>query len=652
MGRLWQKIRTETLWRVLWVFSTAIAHTVRIRALGIERLERLRTSGDGGIVALWHGTTMLPIFYCRHRGLWAIVSLSRDGELQNRLVTSRGYQTIRGSTGPQGVRAFLEAVKRINRGAVIAITPDGPRGPAKIVQAGTVLLAERAGCEVLPLGVACQPAIRLRSWDSHMIPLPFSRAVLVFGQPLRIGKCDSDEERQSWAEAIARSLEKTVADANAALQAQENRGMHTLYNLILLALSPVLAGYYAWRVFGSRKSRRAWRQQLGLVPESVRQRSERPRAWIHAVSVGEAVASAPIFRELRRLVPDAEMVVSTMTTTGQEMARKSIPEAEHAIYFPLDIPSIVRRYISTVKPDVFVSVESEIWPNFLAAAHARNIPVLMVNGIVSDRTVRWGRRLRPLYRWALSKVDRFLMQTPADADRIIALGAPPERVEVVGNCKFDQESDALAPNEADEIRQRFGFANGRRVLVAGSTNPGEDGPVLTAFQIARESHPDLRLVLAPRQIERADSIDEMVRTRGLSCGRRSAAGSLTGSEDVVILDTFGELASVYGICDVAFVGGSLIRKGGHNILQPMAHGKPVFFGPHMFKARDLVAQAKAAGVGFEVKDGEDLGRRVASLLSDPEVLADIRERALEIMRRNRGASRRCAEAIAEALGAR
>jgi len=206
-----------------------IAITVRIRAIGIERLQEMQDSGRGGIVALWHGATMLPIFYCRHRGLWAIISRSQDGELQNRLVMSRGYRTIRGSSGSKGLRAFLEAARRIaEEGAVIAITPDGPRGPAKVVQPGTVLLAERAGCPILPLGVACHPAWRLGSWDSHMIPKPFSKAVLVFGEPIRVENCESDKDRKRCADAVAEAVNKADADAEAALFAEVKRNVRAL----------------------------------------------------------------------------------------------------------------------------------------------------------------------------------------------------------------------------------------------------------------------------------------------------------------------------------------------------------------------------------------------------------------------------------------
>ncbi len=189
----------------------------------MERLIEMIDSNCGGIVAIWHDRTMLPIYYCRHKGLWAMISLSRDGELQNRLVRSRGYKTIRGSSGAQGVRAFLEAAKRIKEGAVIAITPDGPRGPAKVVQAGTVLLADRAGCDILPIGVACNSVWKMNSWDKHTIPKPFSRALILFGSPVKVRACATEKDKQAWAEEIARALNEADAEADALLFGREKQ---------------------------------------------------------------------------------------------------------------------------------------------------------------------------------------------------------------------------------------------------------------------------------------------------------------------------------------------------------------------------------------------------------------------------------------------
>jgi 3-deoxy-D-manno-octulosonic-acid transferase len=243
------------------------------------------------------------------------------------------------------------------------------------------------------------------------------------------------------------------------------------------------------------------------------------------------------------------------------------------------------------------------------------------------------------------------MQSKQDAERIKALGATDDKVTVKGNCKFDEPIPIPTEEEKLEIRQKFAFPINVPVFVAGSTNPGEDKPVIDAFVLARKRHSDLRLILAPRQIERAVEIASMATAAGLIVGRRSQADSLTGKEDVVLLDTFGELATVYSISEAAFVGGTLIKKGGHNILQPIAHGKPVYVGPYTFKCRDLVRAAMGAGVAFEVADGQELGEEIARALDDPKWLSDIEQKAQVLMSENRGASSRCAQVIVDlALG--
>jgi 3-deoxy-D-manno-octulosonic-acid transferase len=271
----------------------------------------------------------------------------------------------------------------------------------------------------------------------------------------------------------------------------------------------------------------------------------------------------------------------------------------------------------------------------------------IINGTVSDKTISGARKASWVYRWTLSNIDRFCMQSEEDAERIKALGADPARVVVTGNCKADQADGRMDEAAKAEVRAWFGFPSGAKVFVAGSTNPGEDAPVLDAFGFARQQHGDVRMIVAPRQIERAAEIVSLAEERGLKISRRSDPASVTGAEDVVILDTFGELARVYGIADVAFVGGSLIPKGCHSILQPIAEGKPVFVGPYTHKARDLVAQAKAFGVGFQVQDGTELGRQLSDILGDAERLADIAARCEKMMKANRGAAQRTAAILVE-----
>ncbi|MCE5324543.1 hypothetical protein LLG46_14685 [bacterium] len=399
-----------------------------------------------------------------------------------------------------------------------------------------------------------------------------------------------------------------------------------------------------YRIFISGKSRKSWRQQMGYtaLPDEI---ADKQKVWIHAVSVGESVASAAVVSEIKQMLPDAAVVVSTTTETGQEMARKSIKDADAFFYYPFDLAPFVSRSIDSVQPRVFASTDTEIWPNFRHIARKKGVKTAMINGTISDKTMSGSRKIPWLYRWTMSNIDLFCMQSQADAERVIALGADQTKVIVTGNCKADQSAENLSESEKNEIWSRYKFPDGSRVFVAGSTNPGEDAPVLEAYVIARNAHPSLRLIIAPRQIERRDEIVSVAHEMGLKCGWRSEPVSITGDEDVVILDTFGELARVYSIADVSFVGGSLIPRGCHSILQPISQGKPVFFGPYTFKAKDLVSQAKAAGVGFEIADGHALGESIADMLGDAALLEKIRVGCEQMMQANQGASRRTAEAL-------
>lgn len=420
--------------------------------------------------------------------------------------------------------------------------------------------------------------------------------------------------------------------------------MFLIYNALLLLLSPLIALYIVWRVLVSGKSRNSWRQQLGGadLPKEI---GDRDRIWIHAVSVGESVASAAVVRELKQSLPDAAIVMSTTTEKGQEMAHKSVKDADGFFYYPFDLAPCVARSLARVRPVVFASTDTEIWPNFLHFAHKRGVKTAMINGTVSDKTLAGARRIPWLYRWALGNIDRFCMQSQADADRVISLGADPSKVVVTGNCKADEAPQPMTDADRESLLSTYRFTRDNLVFIAGSTNPGEDGPVMDAFIAARATHPTLKLIIAPRQIERREDICGIAKSKGLTCGWRSDPATINGAEDVVILDTFGELAKVYAIAHVTFVGGSLIPRGCHSILQPIARGKPVFFGPYTFKAKDLVAQAKAAGVGFEVKDGAELGREIVNMLGNATLLDDIRARCDRMMQANLGASKRTADEL-------
>lgn len=434
------------------------------------------------------------------------------------------------------------------------------------------------------------------------------------------------------------------------------------YNTLLVLLSPLLAAYLGYRIAIKGKSRVGWRERMGFVPQSLGERQhDEPLIWVHAVSVGEVAAAEPILRELRSLEPLAKIVLSVTTPTGREMAQKRNLDIDGLFYFPFDIPIAVTRALDTLRPSLFIAMETELWPNFLWAAKRRGVKTMVANARVSDHSFRRSGLLRPLYRWMLKHVDWICVQSALDAERFVALGADERNVQVVGNSKFDEAYPEVSEAEQCKLRQDLGFALDAPVIVAGSTNPGEEEIVLDAFWQVRVKHPDARLLIAPRHPERTGEIEEIADRLGYAIARRTKmleAAARAGEplpeqnsaqDRVVLLDTIGELARVYSIATVAFVGGSLVPKGGQNILQAIAQGKPVFFGPYMHNFRDSTAAALAQGVGFQIRDAKSLAQGVLELLNAPDRLAEIARKGREMIEASRGAARRCSMAAAALL---
>lgn len=416
------------------------------------------------------------------------------------------------------------------------------------------------------------------------------------------------------------------------------------YNAALGALLPVWAPYALWR-FTRGKSRVGRRERLGRLPPlppSAR------RVWLHGASVGEMMALRPIAERFHARHPDAPVVVSTITATGQEIARKAFGWAEQVRYFPLDLPGPVARSVGGVGPRVTALVETELWPNFIHAAAACG-PVVMLNGRLSDKTFGPARRVRPLYAWMLGHLSAIGAQTEADAERFISLGAPEARVRVMGTSKFDEDVPTLDDAGRRAWRRTLGLG-AHRALIAGSTFPGEDEAVLDAFLHARPHIPDLRLLIAPRHIKRAGDVARAAEERGLRVARRSL-GPASG-EDVIIVDTYGELATLYGLADAAFIGRSLTERGGQNLIQPMAHGVPVVYGPHMQNFRDVAAQAESAGAAIRASDAAALTQALTAILTSDDIRRTMGAAGKRLVAANRGASDRYAALLSDALEGR
>jgi len=426
---------------------------------------------------------------------------------------------------------------------------------------------------------------------------------------------------------------------------------HFRYNLALRAVLLLAAPAWIPWVLLSGKRRRNFLDRLGVRRPRIPDPSVKRRLWIHAVSVGETLSAVPLVREVRARLPDLEILLSTVTITGQEVARKSLRESTDGIfYFPFDLPGICSRFLDRVRPDLLVILETEFWPNLLAECAKRRIPALLLNGRVSKRSMRGYARFRPWIAGVLACLETIAMQTEEDAGRIRALGVDPSRVRVTGNMKFD----VTAPESSGSVwfdRYRGHGASDGLWFVAGSTHEGEEEAVLEAFGRARTVNRSVRLLLAPRHPERFSAVEELCRRTGWEISRRSrmSPGEGRAETPVVLLDTMGELTGAYSAADIAFVGGSLVPRGGHNILEPALFGVPTIVGPHMENFREISELFTRRGAVTTVADAEGLGAALAGWAADPASFRATGDRAKALLDEFRGATGRNAEIVVSAL---
>ncbi len=436
------------------------------------------------------------------------------------------------------------------------------------------------------------------------------------------------------------------------------------YNLGIAAASPFLGAYLAWRI-AKGKSREGWSERWGRLPEAI-SASGRPRIWMHAASVGEVGAARPVVKALREARADAEVIMTVITPGGREVAEALVGSLISGVaYLPFDLPWLTRKAAHTIRPDLFVGVETEIWPNLLSSVKATGARCALVNARISDRSYPRYRKVAWLTRWALSAYDVVLAQSDEDARRFVALGADPTAVRTLGNVKFDEADRPLSPQEIEELRADLELEAAGPVWVAGSTRiAAEERMVWEAHRAVMAAVPNAVLIHAPRHVARADEVEAGMREAGLRPIRRSHRNPSSPAErqrsspwgeggpfDAIILDTFGELGKVYAVGDIAFIGNSLVQPGGgQNLLQPLAQGKGVLFGPYTSNFRDAVQIALAAGVGRLVETAEQLATEVVSALRNPDHRRRIEEDALSLIAANRGAAVRYAAELATLLG--
>ncbi len=371
--------------------------------------------------------------------------------------------------------------------------------------------------------------------------------------------------------------------------------------------------------------------------------------WVHAVSVGESIAAAPMIRALQQRYPQLPITVTCMTPTGSERIRALFGDSVQHCYLPYDLPWAAARFLNRVKPRLAVIMETELWPNHIHQCARRGIPVALANARLSERSARGYARFEGLTRPMLGEMSWLAVQTEAEAERFRRLGARPECVSVTGSIKFDLSIDAELLARATALRHDW-QAEGRPVWIAASTHAGEDEIVLAAHRKLLETHPDALLILVPRHPERFDGMFELCCREGFATLRRSGGEPVQAATQVLLGDTMGELLFLYALADVAFVGGSLVPSGGHNLLEPAALGKPVLSGSQLFNFLEIAAQLREVGALREVLDAPTLAVAVGQLWDEPAVAQRMAEAGLGVLRANQGALRRLLDGLARLLG--
>lgn len=433
--------------------------------------------------------------------------------------------------------------------------------------------------------------------------------------------------------------------------------MFWIYN-IFLTLAALI--WVPWMIIRARKRAEGvnWRQRMGDYSE-VKIPKEQPAVWIHAVSVGEVMAVLPILRHLRTLIPEHHIVLSVTTSSGHRTARENAADAyDSLVYFPIDILKYQMGAIMRVRPGVVAVMETELWFNFFWAARQMDVPTMLINGRISDRSFPRSKKIRFFYKSLFAYVDQCLMQTEIDRERILALGA--RSAEVYGNCKFDQAVEGL---DADPVWWRQSLGVDEHTLVVDGTTPAEDPvsvvvagrrPVIVVGSTRGEQEErivaealeglDVAIVWAPRHLERADNVaTQMIDAFG-ACARRSR----NEAGRYLLLDTYGELSKAYAAADIVIIGGGFENLGGQNLLQPLAHGKPVLHGPFMQNFKDVTQSSLRIGASRECADSRELRAAVVELMASPETRMKMGEAGREFVRSNQGASLRYAKAIAKA----
>lgn len=411
--------------------------------------------------------------------------------------------------------------------------------------------------------------------------------------------------------------------------------MRTLYTLLFFLAIPLLILRLIWRGFKAPLYLKRWSERFGHV-ESLNK--DKPVIWVHAVSVGEVEACKPLVSALKAEYPNHQLLITTMTPTGSERVKANFQGSVAHCYFPYDLPFAINKFLDSVHPEFGILMETEIWPNMIHHCHQRNIPLVLANARLSERSKKGYQRFTDFSKSTLNKLTLIAAQNETDRQRFQELGVPKQRIFAIGNLKYEISLPASVKEQAESMRAMWD--SNRPVWIAASTHEGEDEMILNASRQIRSVFPDLLVIIVPRHPERFDRVTAQCQRSGFITLRRSEHKPCSSNVQVLMVDTMGELVLFYATADVAFVGGSLVPHGGHNILEPAALGRATITGPHYFNFQTITDQFLDANALLRVDDTEQLASTVIELLQNPTKRAEMGEASLNLIRKSQGASSR------------
>ncbi len=608
-------------------FMTFVGWTNSLRWRGLAWKNLLRGRNQRFIYALWHERQVYFTWTHRDDNAAVLVSLSKDGDIIAKVMDLSRITSPRGSSSRGASAALRTMIKLVEDGLDIGLTPDGPKGPRRTIKPGGVFLAQKLGIPLLPIANALsRKKIFPRSWDQFQVPLPFGRSVVHHGRPIWVGPEDSLEDKAAELQA---EMNRITDEADAEIARPQPGGWIRAAVLAAANLAAPFAGIGMALKFLASSRRGLLRElpaelgeRLGYYPaEDLRELAGRPLVWVHAASAGEVAAAAPLIERIKCLPGSPALVMTTTTAAGRERAR-AVPGVDLAFLAPIDARGPVRRALKAFQPYLLLVAETELWPNLFDQAERFGVPVAVVNGRISDRSFKTYRLFSWLTAPFLSRLQAFAVQTPRDAERFKTLGAQPPAVRVAGNMKHDRPQAPADGAAARAAVGRLGWTD-FPIFVAGSTHAGvEEDAVLDAYLAARAANPDLRLIVAPRHPERAAGLEGSLRARGISFVRWTTPDFSGDPPSALVVNLMGVLPSLYPLARVSFVGGTLARVGGHNLLEPALGGSPVLFGPHFSAARESAEALLSSGGGRRVENSASLAAALTDLLSDPAAAAE------------------------------